>query len=385
MSVFLVLSIIACSSIVVSSGILAAGMKKMKRLGETTTCNTAADPLVSIIVPACNEEEGIEKSVESLLGQEYGNLEIIVVNDRSTDNTAQVLQQLLLRFPRLHVLEIDELPQGWMGKSHALFRGAALAKGQYLLFTDADVILEKTTIARAVEYMVGNGLDHLTLVFKNLTRGWLLNTLILDAGMGLLVLFRPWLVNRKRDRFIGIGAFNMVKRSVYQAIGGHKEFRMHPIDDLMLGKIIKQRGFCQDCLLAYDFVFVPWYDSVSDMIAGLEKNVFAFVHYRFLLIAVLLAALVVSTILPVWGAIFGTNYGQALCLVAVGVRLAACYKGLRLQGLPWWYLPGFVITPYISCYITINSVFTTMRNRGIIWRGQYYALTELRKTAPVFF
>ncbi len=385
MLVFLILSIIACSSIILSSGILVVGMKKMKRLGDIKRGDVAADSLVSIIVPACNEERNIGKSVESLLNQEYTNLEIIVVNDRSTDNTARVLQQLQLCFPRLHVLEIDELPPGWMGKSHALFTGAAFARGEYLVFTDADVVMEKTTIARAVEYMSANGPDHLTLVFKNLTQGWLLNSLILDAGMGLLVLFRPWLANRKGRWFIGIGAFNMVKRSVYQAIGGHKEFRMHPIDDLMLGKTIKQRGFAQDCLLAYDFVFVPWYDSVSAMIAGLEKNMFALVHYRVLLIPVLLAAIIVPNILPVWGAILGDNYGQVLCLIAVGVRLVAFFKGLQLQGLPWWYLPGCIITPYISCYIIIKSVYVTMINGGIIWRGQHYALDELRRTAPVLF
>jgi hypothetical protein len=297
-----------------------------------------------------------------------------------------VLQQLQVRFPDLRIHEIADLPEGWMGKSHALSTGAALAKGDFLVFTDADVFLEKTTIARAVRYMSSNRLDHLTLVFKNVTHGWLLNSLILDMGMGLLFLVRPWMArNSGNSWFVGIGAFNMVRRLVYQEIGGHEGIRMHPIDDLMLGKMIKQHGFFQDCLLAYDFVLVPWYDSVRTMINGLEKNMFALVHYRVWLVPVVLFAIIVPNILPVWGVIFGNNDVRIICFLAVGIRLAACFKGLRMQDLPWWYLPGFIITPYISCYIIMISVFVTKINGGINWRGQHYALAELRKTAPLLY
>jgi glycosyltransferase involved in cell wall biosynthesis len=386
MSIFMILAIIACASMVIFLVTIAAGAKKMSRLGDTETGNTAVGPLVSIIVPACNEEKNIEKSLLSLLNQDYKNLEIIVVNDRSTDGTAAVLQQMQVRFPELRIHEIAELPEGWMGKSHALSTGAALAKGDLLVFTDADVILEKTTIARAVGYMSSNRLDHLTLVFKNVTHGWLLNSLILDIGMGLLFLVRPWKArNSANSFFVGIGAFNMVKRSAYLEIGGHEGIRMHPVDDLMLGKMIKQHGFFQDCLLANDFVLVPWYDSVSAMITGLEKNMFALVHYRVWLVPVVLFVIFVPNILPVWGVIFGDNAVRIICFLTVGIRLAACFKGLRMQNLPWWYLPGFLITPYISCYIIMKSVFVTKINGGIYWRGQHYALAELRKTAPLLY
>lgn len=382
----MILAIIACASIFIFAVTIAAGVKKMKRLGDTETGNTDVGPLVSIVVPACNEEKNIEKSLLSLLNQDYKNLEIIVINDRSTDGTAAVLQQLQVRFPDLRIHEIADLPEGWMGKSHALSTGAALAKGDFLVFTDADVFLEKTTIARAVRYMSSNRLDHLTLVFKNVTHGWLLNSLILDMGMGLLFLVRPWMArNSGNSWFVGIGAFNMVRRLVYQEIGGHEGIRMHPIDDLMLGKMIKQHGFFQDCLLAYDFVLVPWYDSVRTMINGLEKNMFALVHYRVWLVPVVLFAIIVPNILPVWGVIFGNNDVRIICFLAVGIRLAACFKGLRMQDLPWWYLPGFIITPYISCYIIMISVFVTKINGGINWRGQHYALAELRKTAPLLY
>jgi hypothetical protein len=386
MLIFLIFSVIACSAIIISSATLAVGIRIMGKLGDKALCNPPEGPVVSVVVPVCNEEDNIERSLMSLLAQVYTKLEIIVVNDRSTDKTAEILSQLRARFPKLIVHEITELPDGWIGKSHALSTGASLAKGKYLVFTDADVILEKTTIARAVGYMASIQLDHLTLIFKNISYGWILNSLILDSGLGLLFLFRPWKVKTRGNRyFVGIGAFNMVKREVYQEVGGHESIRMHPIDDMMLGKIIKERGFFQDCLLAYDFVRIPWYGSVSAMIKGLEKNMFAVVHYRVALIPLPIFMVFVASILPVWGVVLGDKYVQTVCFIAVGIRLVTFYYGLRMQGLSGWYFPGCIITPYISCYIILKSAFVTIKNGGILWRGQRYALADLRKTRPLLF
>lgn len=388
MSAFLILSVISCCIVIFSTAFLAAGVRKMRRLGDADLeLSDATDaPMVSVIVPACNEEEHIEPALQALLEQDYPNLEIIVVNDRSTDTTGQVLRGLETRYPRLIVHEITDLPEGWMGKSHALTKGAALAKGTHLIFTDADVVMEQTAISRAVQYVCQNKLDHLTLIFKNISEGMLLNSLILDAGMGLLLIFRPWAARDNRSRaFAGIGAFNMVKKTVYDTIGGHEHLKMHPIDDMMLGKLIKTNGFCQECLLAYDYIRVPWYSSVNAMVNGLQKNMFAVIHYRLLLIPVALFILITVTILPFWGAVLGTGLIQAVCLVTTGVRLAGFYSGLRTQELPAWYLPGALITPYISIFILLKSVITTLRSKGIFWRGSHYDLEEMKKSDPLLF
>ncbi len=388
MSVYLVLSAVYCCAVLLSALFLAAGVKKMRLLGDIDIWQGGVDsrPLVSIIVPACNEEEHIEQALMTLLAQDYPNLEIIVVNDRSIDTTGRVLEDLKVYYPRLITHEVTSLPEGWMGKSHALVTGAALAKGEYLVFTDADVLMENTTISRAVQCVINDQLDHLTLIFKNISGGWLLNSLILDAGMGLLFLFRPWAAKMTGGRaFVGIGAFNMVKRSVYNSVGGHERIRMHPIDDMMLGKIIKNLGFRQDCLLAYDFVTVPWYNSVKAMVNGLQKNMFAVLHYRLVLIPAVLFVIVTGTILPFWGAILGKGLLQAVCLFTVVVRLAGFASGLRTQGLPAYYLPGAVITPYLSIYILLKSVFTTLHQKGIFWRGRHYKLEDMKKSEPLLF
>ncbi|MFH0781878.1 MAG: glycosyltransferase [Pseudomonadota bacterium] len=386
MSFTLSLAVFSFAVIFFSSLVLAFGVRKLRRLEDIAADSTSPEPRVSIIVPACNEEDNIEKAVLSLLSQTYTNLEILVVNDRSVDTTSQVLQRLQASHPRLFIHEITELPPGWMGKSHALAQGAALATGDYLLFTDADVIMEPSAISRAIRHMLDNGLDHLSLIFKNIGGSWLLNCLILEMALGLLLFFRPWRVRLQGSHeFIGIGAFNLVKTTAYAAVGGHKSIRMHPIDDLMLGKILKKHGFHQDCLLAHGFVAVPWYDSVWAMIGGLEKNTFAFVHYRLYSLPLIIVFLFVVNILPLWGVIFFSAAARFLWMLTIILKMLGFFFGLRRQGLPTWYLLGGLFAPYLSLFIICRSAIVVWKNGGITWRGQFYALAELKKSQPLVF
>jgi len=386
MSLPLFLAVFSCVVQLYCFLILANGVRKLRRLDDVAAEPNSPEPSVSVIMPACNEEKNIEQAVLALLAQTYSNLEILVVNDRSTDTTAQLLNWLQTAHPRLVVHEITELPAGWMGKSHALVQGAALASGEYLLFTDADVIMEPTTISRAIRHMQNDQLDHMSLLFKNRGGGWLLNCLILEMALGLLLAFRPWRVRLQGSReFIGIGAFNLVKRTAYEKVGGHASIRLHPIDDLMLGKILKEKGFRQDCLLGDRFVAVPWYDTVKEMIAGLEKNTFSFVHYHLSLIPPIVALLFLVNILPFWGVIFAATDARLFWLLALAGKLGTFFFGLRRQGLPTWYLPGAIIAPYLSIFIICNSAIVVQKNRGITWRGRFYPLAELKKSRRLFW
>jgi glycosyltransferase involved in cell wall biosynthesis len=218
-------------------GIIIVGQQKMHRLEDITVSVDNNSPLVSIIVPACNEEKTIKPALLSLLQQDYPCLEIIVLDDRSTDNTLALLHAIKKGFPELRIEQIRHLPAGWIGKNHALHRGARAARGDILLFTDADVIMESSTVSRAVAWLTGQQLDHLTLIFRNITPGGLLNAMVVDALGGLFLLLRPWNARRPgSSSFIGIGAFNMIRGKAYRQIGGHAALKMHPIDDVMLGK-----------------------------------------------------------------------------------------------------------------------------------------------------
>ncbi len=386
MSLSLILAIFSCVVMLYCSLVLAFGVRKLRRLDDVTADQNSSEPRVSVIMPACNEEENIEEAVLSLLAQNYTNLEILVVNDRSIDATAQVLKRLQASHPHLLIKEISHLPPGWLGKSHALAQGAILATGEYLLFTDADVVLEPTTISRAIRHMLDDQRDHMTLFFKNSGGGWLLNCLILEMALGLLLAFRPWRVRQPESReFIGIGAFNLVKKTAYDAVGGHTSIRMHPIDDLMLGKILKEHGFRQDCLMGDSFVAVPWYDTVRAMIDGLQKNTFSFIHYRLYFIPPIVVFLVVVNILPLYGAIFCEGLVRLFCLLTLAMKVLGLIFGLRRQGRPAWYLIGVLLTPYLSLYIICKSAFVVQKNGGITWRGCFYDLAELKKGRRLYF
>lgn len=362
------------------------GVQSMTRLSCISPQKWTDHPLVSIIVPACNEAGYIEQAMGTLLEQDYGNFEIIAVDDRSTDNTGVILHELSQVNVRLRVLHIEELPDGWVGKNNALQRGADEAKGDYLLFTDADIMMEPTVLPRAVQRLVDSRLDHLTLVFRNSAPGWLLNSLILDAGVGLLQLLRPWRAKIKKSRyFIGVGAFNLVTRRAYESIGGHGKLRMHPIDDIMLGKLLKQKGYRQECLLGQDMINVPWYGSVAAMIEGLMKNVLAVINFNFWLVPLLLFAMFSVNILPFWGLLFSDGIIQILFVLTVATKMAVFYAGTRVMGISPWCVLGTLLTPYITFFIVVRAVWKNNNDGGIYWRGTFYPLDVLRKNESIFF
>lgn len=360
------------------------GVRKMQSLADSEQLPPGQQPRVSIIVPACNEEETIEPALRSLLDLAYDPLEIIVINDRSTDKTGEVIARIAMDHPQLRAINIETLPEGWLGKNHALQQGARAATGEYLLFTDADIIFAPSTLSRAMALMVDNGYDHLALIFKNIARGLLLNAMMVDAGGGLFFLFKPWKAGDPKSRHaIGVGAFNLIRKSAYLEIGGHETVRMHPIDDIMLGKIIKHHGFRQQCLLGYDFLKVHWYESPRMMIQGLMKNIFALYDFKVANVLLAVQLICIMTILPVWGTIFAVGTARICFGLAAATRLLSSSFGAKHTGTTQWTVPFSLVTPYVNIYIMLKGMVTVLTNRGIEWRGTNYPLDKLRKNPSV--
>lgn len=358
---------------------VAIGMGRMTNIRDVRPMQQEDIPRVSVIIPACNEADSIEPALQSVLELDYANLEIIVVNDRSTDNTDAVLERMKNRYPNIILHNISELPKGWMGKSHALHSGAEQAHGDYFLFTDADIIMEKTTLSRAMHHMLDNNLDHMSMFFGSITQGGLLNALIMETGGSLMLLFKPWKAkDKKSKKYMGVGSFNLVKASAYKAIEGHSALAMHPIDDIMLGKVLKQRGFSQDCLFGQDFVQVKWYATVREFINGVMKNTFAV--YQFKVMNVLLGILFILMfhVMPFWAFFFTSGITRALFGSVVVVRILSFVNAFLEAKIPPWYSVWSLVTPYINIYILAKATITTILNKGITWRGTYYPLDELK-------
>lgn len=344
-------------------------------------------PRVSVVVAARNEERNLREALQSLLDQDYPDLEVVVVNDRSTDRTGEILEELRSDSvctadpagSRLTVLHIQELPAGWLGKNHALYVGAQAADGELLLFTDADVVLAPTAISRAVACMNRRSLDHLAL-----TPNVRLASVRLGMCVGTFVVYfmlyaRPWKArDPKSKRHIGIGAFNLVRREAYINSGTHKAIALRPDDDMKLGKIVKAAGYRQDVVHGGELVEVEWYASVRELIHGLMKNTFAGVGYS---VAAVVGAAIMQIALIVWPfAALGLTSGATwwLNLGSVILMLIVYQRATRASRIPGWYAVGFPLAAVLMMYIQWRAMLLTLVNNGISWRDTHYPLAALK-------
>ncbi|MDY6973326.1 MAG: glycosyltransferase family 2 protein [Thermodesulfobacteriota bacterium] len=374
------LSLISLIVIVLWGSEFYLGGRNIQRLKDISLPFTDDLPEVSIVIPALNEERDIEQALTTVLSLEYKNKEILVINDRSTDRTAEILGKMARQNPALHVYHIEDLPSGWLGKNHALHFGARQAKGEYLLFTDADIMFDPAVLNRAVRYVQENHLDHLAIGPEIRQHGVLLNMLTVVFITFFGTLMKPWKAkNPKSKRFIGIGAFNLMRTEAYWNSGTLEVIAMRPDDDVKLGKLLKKRGFRQDYLSGIDMVWLEWYPSVRDMINGLMKNTFAVYEYNIFSIAVITLAMLVLDIWPFIGAFLTNGVTQALNGAIILIFYCAFGFTAHMHNKSPWYALGLPIGCLIIVYIVWRSTLTTLINQGIYWRGTHYCLKELRE------
>ena len=200
-------------------------------------------PRLSVVIPACNEAEHIAGAVASLLGQDYPDFEIIVIDDRSSDGTGEIVDGLAAADHRVRALHVTALPEGWLGKVHALERGVEVATGDWLLFTDADVQFAPGTLSRAVGFAVDQRIDHLAIAPLAVQRSLWLDVAVHAFTLLFIIATRAAGINRPGSRaFVGVGAFNLVRRSALARTLGFSWLRLEPCDDVGLGLLIKRAG-----------------------------------------------------------------------------------------------------------------------------------------------
>jgi len=337
-------------------------------------------PSLSIIVAARNEEEQMETALTSLLHIDYPELEVIVVNDRSTDSSAEILVRMATIHPQLKSLTIDLLPEGWLGKNHALWQGSKIAKGKLLLFTDADIVMAPETLKKAVSLLEQQQIDHLAVSPALKMPGLLLNLLASSFGFFFGLYTRPWRVADPRSRcHIGVGAFNLVRAAVYHQIGGHRLIKLRPDDDLKLGKIIKDAGYRQQFAYGHNLIEVQWYSSVREMIVGLEKNLFAGNDYRITTtIGGILAGLTLF-VYPYIALILTSGATWLLSLASVMVLSLLLIISARRFNTTHWQLIGFPFSVALLCAISLRTMTLNLVQGGLYWRGTFYSLADLRK------
>lgn len=358
----------------------ATGNRRLRSLKDIPPA--PAGPTLSIIAAARNEARGIEAAVRSLLRLDYPALQTIIVNDRSTDETGAILERLAREHPRLKVLHIEELPAGWLGKNHALFVCAAEASGTLLLFTDADIVFEPTTLRRAVALMEKDEIDHLTAIPDVQVPGFALDVFIAAFGVFFSMYTRPWKARDPHSRaHIGVGAFNLIRAHAYRAMGTHRAMAMRPDDDLKLGKLVKKHGFRQDVVYARGFIVVEWYASLRELIDGLMKNSFAGLDYSLVKVVGATLAMFLTNVWPfvalvaAHGATQALNALSALLIVLIFWTSARYggYGGARLL-----YVLAFPAAALLFIYIIWRSALLAVMTGRVTWRGTTYPLAQMR-------
>ncbi len=347
-----------------------------------------AMPRVSIIVPARNEAEHIEAALVSLLQLDYPDYEVIAVDDRSDDATGAIMDRVNSEWRergeashhRLKVIHVSELPRGWLGKVHAMWKAAQQATGEWLLFTDADVVFRPDTLRRAMTYAEREHADHVvlfpTMVMHNVGE----RMMMAFFQSQFVFAHRPWKVADPKSRdAMGVGAFNLVRRSVYEGIGTYAALRMAVLDDMMLGELVKHAGFRQRCVFGRDLLRLRWVVGTFGMVRGLTKNFFAILRFNVLFaVAAICGVLLINAgpFVGVWFAQGWARVGYVLALFAI----AAMYWGMSQRSD---FSPGYFflhpVGALLFAFAMIRSVVVTIAQGGIVWRGSFYSLQELKQ------
>jgi glycosyltransferase involved in cell wall biosynthesis len=341
------------------------------------------NPRISIIVPARNEETDIEQSLCSLLALDYENYEVIAVNDRSSDRTGEIMDELAATAASsriLQIIHVKELPPQWLGKTHAMWTAARQATGDWLLFTDADVTFRPDSLRRVLAYAEAENADHVVLFPRIVTK---------QPGERMMVAFfqtlfvfghRPWkTADPKAADHMGVGAFNLVRRTVYESIGTYERLRLEVLDDMKLGKVVKNAGFRQRNVFGDDLISLHWAKGALGMVDNLTKNFFAVLSFQWWRVLASCFGVASLNLLPFAGICFAHGWARVPYTMAL-LSMFGIYAGMsRRSPIPAYYLFLHPISTSLFLYILVRSMCVTLWHSGVIWRGTKYPLEELRR------
>jgi cellulose synthase/poly-beta-1,6-N-acetylglucosamine synthase-like glycosyltransferase len=344
-------------------------------LSEVSVEKREAWPTLSLISPACDEEAKVEASLRSALDSHYPALEVVAIDDRSTDRTGEIIDKIAGVDDRVRAVHIEELPAGWLGKLNAMARGVEVASGAWLLFADADVVFSRHALQKAVTYAEANELDYLTL-FPRIESTTLWTDIVFNA-VGTLALpgARPWSVrDPKSAAILGGGAFILIRRVAYDAGPGLAWMRLEVADDQMLCGLIKRHGGTCDVVNGSGEVHLVWYSSLGEVASKMQKGFFGCVA-QFSLLKGLAVSLLLAYIglFPLLALVSGAGWAASVPVLGLlSMTVAALVVGDWVRG-PW--LPRLALglgLLLLSAMVAWSSL-VGWRQGGITWRGTFYS------------
>lgn len=344
------------------------------------SATVAALPSVSVVVPARNEAAQIRNGLTTLLQSTGLEFEIIAIDDRSTDATGRIMDEVAATDTRLKVIHITQLPDGWLGKNHAMHVAAEQATGELLLFTDGDIIYEPSAIEIAVRHFVSHKLQHLCLLPKMIPGSVFENAVVTFFGLAFAVGMQLHLIRTRWPlSYAGVGAFNLVDAAFYRSLGGHKPIAMDILDDVKLGKMIKKNGGRSDFQLAPKLLSVRWQQSLWGVVTGLEKNGFASLNYSIPQIVFVTFVFFLTMVFPYLSP-FVLKLKDASGFIAT-IALWHILFAFIVSRIPGGLLfaPMFPVGAFVMAFAYWRSAIITLRQGGVRWRDSFYSLAQLRK------
>jgi chlorobactene glucosyltransferase len=343
-----------------------------------------AEPLISVIIPARNEARNIRECLQALLGQTYPNFELIVVDDRSTDDTPRLLAELAQVNAHLQVIRGGELPSGWAGKPHALVQGVAVARGEWLCFMDADTFASPELLDVCYRLAIYYQADMFSILTEQILGGFWERTILPLVFLGLSFGFPGERVNDPgKPDAISNGQFILIKRSVYEQVGGHRAVKDRIDDDKALAVIVKRAGYHLVLADGRKVARTRMYTSLPEMWEGWTKNIYLGLRDKLWLLtfgAVL--GLLVSLLLPFWlvgGVVWLAAGGGGAALVVAGEAavlwgylLWERLKATRYFKISGWYAFTFPLGALIFTLMMLASAFNVLSGRGVSWKGRIY-------------
>lgn len=345
----------------------------------------AADlPIISVIVPARNEERNIRRCINSLLSQTYPYYEIIVVDDRSTDSTAQILEQLAVKNPCLHIVSGSVLPEGWAGKPHALVQGADTARGEWLCFMDADTFGDGRLISACFYMATRTNADLFSILTGQELGSFWERTVLPLVFLGLSYGFPAERVNDpEKPDAIANGQFILIRHKVYDAVGGHGAVKDRIDEDKAIAVRVKHAGYRLVVADGRKVASTRMYTNLPEMWEGWTKNIYLGLQDRLWLLSFgAFIGLVVAIGLPVWllgslswylftgGVVAGVIVAESIILW--GYLLWKRRKACQSFGIPAGYALTFPLGALVFTAMMAASAFNVISGRGVEWKGRRY-------------
>lgn len=341
-------------------------------------------PSVTVIISAKDEEHNIEEAVKSILASDHRSIRLVIVDDRSTDRTLEIMKEMAGQDKRITVLSVQELPEGWTGKTHAVCLAADCASGEILLFSDADTVFRPDAISRALRFFLAHDLDMMSLLPGFTARGVLEDAIYPHLALGLSYFYPLTEVNDStKPAAMASGCFIMISRSAYREVGTWATFKSQLTEDVALAKAIKAKGLKMGLMRGGDLILTRPFETLSGVCTfwkrtyygALEQSIPKMVRLiiNYLSLVLLTLSFVFSGALLLAGIV---SSPVPLLFVMSSLAMAAVIIPysffLKLERGNWLYGLMAPVGIFVGAWVAVNTLGTVIMDKGIYWRGSLY-------------